>query len=136
MKLSDYTWAFGQFIDHDITITPPDTSENISIDVPAGDQWFDQDSLGTAQIPMSRTNHIDGTGENVNSPRLIPNLTTAFIDGSSFYGDNQERSDWLRTYRFGKLKSSAGGLLPFNTCLLYTSPSPRDRQKSRMPSSA
>ena len=29
-------------------------------------------------------------------------------------------------------------LLPLNeyTCLLYTSPSPRDRQKSRMPSSA
>ena len=26
--------------------------------------------------------------------------------------------------------------LPFNGCLLYTSPSPRDRQKSRMPSSA
>ena len=25
---------------------------------------------------------------------------------------------------------------PFPTCLLYTSPSPRDRQKSRMPSSA
>ena len=24
----------------------------------------------------------------------------------------------------------------FNSCLLYTSPSPRDRQKSRMPSSA
>ena len=27
------------------------------------------------------------------------------------------------------------GVLPLN-CLLYTSPSPRDRQKSRMPSSA
>ena len=26
--------------------------------------------------------------------------------------------------------------LDFGTCLLYTSPSPRDRQKSRMPSSA
>ena len=25
---------------------------------------------------------------------------------------------------------------PYDTCLLYTSPSPRDRQKSRMPSSA
>ena len=25
---------------------------------------------------------------------------------------------------------------PFSSCLLYTSPSPRDRQKSRMPSSA
>ena len=27
-------------------------------------------------------------------------------------------------------------LLYFDSCLLYTSPSPRDRQKSRMPSSA
>ena len=25
---------------------------------------------------------------------------------------------------------------PYSNCLLYTSPSPRDRQKSRMPSSA
>ena len=30
----------------------------------------------------------------------------------------------------------AGLLAIFNICLLYTSPSPRDRQKSRMPSSA
>ena len=29
-----------------------------------------------------------------------------------------------------------GGTLDYATCLLYTSPSPRDRQKSRMPSSA
>ena len=28
------------------------------------------------------------------------------------------------------------GVIIINTCLLYTSPSPRDRQKSRMPSSA
>ena len=26
--------------------------------------------------------------------------------------------------------------MPYRSCLLYTSPSPRDRQKSRMPSSA
>ena len=31
---------------------------------------------------------------------------------------------------------AAGTGNPFFTCLLYTSPSPRDRQKSRMPSSA
>ena len=30
----------------------------------------------------------------------------------------------------------AAGLQTFTVCLLYTSPSPRDRQKSRMPSSA
>ena len=34
-------------------------------------------------------------------------------------------------------KPSPPVLNPYNyTCLLYTSPSPRDRQKSRMPSSA
>ena len=33
--------------------------------------------------------------------------------------------------RFEELQAAAVG-----TCLLYTSPSPRDRQKSRMPSSA
>ena len=32
----------------------------------------------------------------------------------------------------GDLKENAG----YDACLLYTSPSPRDRQKSRMPSSA
>ena len=32
--------------------------------------------------------------------------------------------------------AQAAGVLGFKTCLLYTSPSPRDRQKSRMPSSA
>ena len=32
--------------------------------------------------------------------------------------------------------SPSQGEVPINGCLLYTSPSPRDRQKSRMPSSA
>ena len=35
-------------------------------------------------------------------------------------------------YAAFKVMKEAG----FSTCLLYTSPSPRDRQKSRMPSSA
>ena len=115
MTLSDYVWAFGQFIDHDITITPSDTTEDFSINIPSGDPWFDPDSLGQAMIPMSRTNHIDGTGNDVSNPRLIENVTTAFLDGSSFYGDNQERSQWLRTYVHGKLKTSDGNLLPYNT---------------------
>ena len=35
-----------------------------------------------------------------------------------------------------RLAAPATLALPDKTCLLYTSPSPRDRQKSRMPSSA
>ena len=37
-------------------------------------------------------------------------------------------------FRFQKVDGSIRELMC--TCLLYTSPSPRDRQKSRMPSSA
>ena len=36
----------------------------------------------------------------------------------------------------GGIFCAGGDLKMFKTCLLYTSPSPRDRQKSRMPSSA
>ena len=35
-----------------------------------------------------------------------------------------------------KSSASAGNVDHLKSCLLYTSPSPRDRQKSRMPSSA
>ena len=35
-----------------------------------------------------------------------------------------------------KIRLETSRLLLYKTCLLYTSPSPRDRQKSRMPSSA
>ena len=34
------------------------------------------------------------------------------------------------------ITQSAGTITAITVCLLYTSPSPRDRQKSRMPSSA
>ena len=40
----------------------------------------------------------------------------------------------MRLAALGKGLSSAAN--KFSGCLLYTSPSPRDRQKSRMPSSA
>ena len=38
--------------------------------------------------------------------------------------------------RFGELTTKGKNRKLFTNCLLYTSPSPRDRQKSRMPSSA
>ena len=38
--------------------------------------------------------------------------------------------------RLFNLHETTSNYPPYNLCLLYTSPSPRDRQKSRMPSSA
>ena len=48
--------------------------------------------------------------------------------GTSFFRWNKQKEEWS-----GKLTRF---LQSVNSCLLYTSPSPRDRQKSRMPSSA
>ena len=49
--------------------------------------------------------------------------TTAFPD----QGDS---------YRGASFPSSVGDIMWASACLLYTSPSPRDRTRSRMPSSA
>ena len=55
--------------------------------------------------------------------------------------DDLITEDYLLTNRFYRRDPSASSDLPDDVrqilgCLLYTSPSPRDRQKSRMPSSA
>ena len=38
--------------------------------------------------------------------------------------------------KFGKKKIATGEVKAVDACLLYTSPSPRDKRQSRMPSSA
>ena len=63
--------------------------------------------------------------------------------GNKFYIDGVQQATVSltenNTYRFDQSDSSNGSPLHplrFSTCLLYTSPSPRDRTRSRMPSSA
>ena len=54
---------------------------------------------------------------------LVPTLTAdENIRLPLLLGNNKGNEEWIQKV--------------INTCLLYTSPSPRDRQKSRMPSSA
>ena len=63
---------------------------------------------------------------------------------SSSYTPNQKQDFKISRGRFSNFLTCkrcfyldrVKGLDPPGTCLLYTSPSPRDRQKSRMPSSA
>ena len=49
---------------------------------------------------------------------------------------SQSHPSFFQNTRYAGQGPPPSGAQPPGTCLLYTSPSPRDRQKSRMPSSA
>ena len=58
-----------------------------------------------------------------------PNILFAISDDQSFPHASAYGTDWVQTPAFDSVADQG-------ICLLYTSPSPRDRTRSRMPSSA
>ena len=113
--LSAYAWAWGQFIDHDITLSPDHPDESFDIEVPPFDMYFDPSGSGTVKIPMHRSAYDPTSGTGTGNPRKYTNEITAFIDASAVYGADPQRATWLRTFSGGKLKTSTGNLLPWNT---------------------
>jgi hypothetical protein len=114
--MSDYIWTWGQFLDHDFSLTPGN-QESLPVPVPCGDPFFDPQSGGANTIAFSRAIFDPATGTNERNPRQQINLITGFIDGSNVYGSDEGRAAWLRTFNGGRLKtyqSSVGELLPFN----------------------
>lgn len=113
--LSAYAWVWGQFIDHDITLSPDNPGESADISVPPFDMYFDPAGTGTVKIPMHRSDYDPTSGTGIDNPRKYLNGITAFIDASNVYGSDPQRATWLRTFSGGKLKTSTGNLLPWNT---------------------
>ncbi len=100
-----FTW--GQFLDHDITLTPEGHTEYEPVTLPNNEPLF------TEEMPFLRSEAMPGTGED--NPRQQINLITSWVDASNVYGSEVSRAAWLRTFQDGKLKTSAGNLLPYNT---------------------
>jgi peroxidase len=114
--MSAFVYAWGQFLDHDLDQTTAATpTQSLPIAVPTGDLWFDPQGTGTQTIPLSRSQFDGATGTGLGNPRQQLNSITAFIDGSQVYGSDAARAMELRTLVGGRLKTSAGDLLPFNT---------------------
>jgi hypothetical protein len=111
-NLSDMLWQWGQFIDHDITLSEGGEAEMFNIAVPTGDAHFDPLGNGTAEIEFTRSAFADGTG--VDSARQQVNAITAFIDGSMVYGSDDDHAASLRSFVGGQLRTSDGDLLPID----------------------
>jgi hypothetical protein len=110
-NLSDILWLWGQFIDHDLDLTEAaEPAEAFHIPVPSGDPFFDPLGTGTAEIALNRSAFV----VDANGVRQQINQITAFLDGSVIYGSDENRAAALRTGVGGKLRTSAGDLLPFN----------------------
>jgi len=117
---SDWVWQWGQFVDHDLDLTGgASPTEPFDIPVPVGDPFFDPFNTGTQVIVLGRSFYkYDGGGM-----RQQMNQITAFIDASNVYGSDVDRAAELRTFWHGRLETSSGGLLPFNTAGFPNAPS-------------
>jgi hypothetical protein len=113
--VSDFVWQWGQFLDHDIDLTPEaDPMVSFDIPVPLGDLFFDPNNEGDKYIVLNRSAH--NYGDTRRYPREQLNVITAYIDASNVYGSDGKRAEALRTFEEGKLKTTSGGqFLPFNT---------------------
>jgi len=132
--LTQFAWQWGQFLDHDITLISEerdalDLSLDIDIYVPCNDPEFDQQKTCDADIfiELFRTLQVDGTGTDINNPRLQTNEITSFIDGSMIYGSDDERGNVLRSGNDGKLDVTEDNFLPRNSGGIHNEPNDEER---------
>jgi len=109
--LSDFNWAFGQFMCHDIDYIKYNHDEQLEISVPESDNFFSSEST----LSYFRKSFDPSTGNAQQGARQYQNHATTYLDGSSIYGSDEERAAWLRTFEGGKLKTSDGDYMPWNT---------------------
>ena len=98
--VSGWGYVFGQFVDHDLDLTPGDGVNDISVQVPNGDPWLPDGTM----IPMTRAVYNQSTG-------YATNTVAGWMDGSQVYGSDEATAANLRLAD-GHMKTSDGDYLP------------------------
>jgi hypothetical protein len=112
-SLSDFGYVWGQFIDHDMDLTP-DGGASFPITVASGDP------IGPDALPFTRSQYDPTTGTSTSNPRQQVNDVTSYLDLSQVYGSTQAVADALRTHVGGQLKTSPGNMLPYDNSTYFT----------------
>jgi hypothetical protein len=120
-RLSDYSYAWGQFIDHDMDLTLDNSGQ--PFDIPHDGRTFTlpdgthvTDPIGTE--PFTRSQFDPNTG--TSNPRQQVNAVTSYLDLSQVYGSTDFIASALRTHSGGLLKTSPGDFLPLNNTTYFT----------------
>ena len=117
-----------------MTTTPPKTSaitpniQNETIDRVTFDEIRDSNGhlVGNNSVTFDKTLNFKGTADATKELSIRDDEAGPITDVTS-----DDYGDWTKEVTLQGFQRYS-----LYACLLYTSPSPRDRQKSRMPSSA
>jgi hypothetical protein len=111
-SLSDFGYAWGQFIDHDMDLTPGNPNETLQILADPNDP----SQMGNQTFARSVYDPATGT----TNPRQQINAVTSYLDLSNVYGSNTTVANALRTFQGGQLKTSPGNMLPYDNTTYFT----------------
>ena len=110
-EMTDWVFQWGQFVDHDLDLTV----------LAAPDREFPHRHAArdpifhTPTMDFQRSKYDPTTGTGLGNPRQQINEVTSYLDASMVYGSDAGRATTLRDAHGGRLKTSAGNLMPLNT---------------------
>src|SRR5581483_4806579 len=114
-SLSDFGYAWGQFLDHDMDLTTTNSGELLSILADPNDPSH----MGSQTF--ERSTYDLTTGTSTSNPRQQVHSVTSFLHLSQVYGSSTAIADALRTHVGGLLKTSPGNMLPYDNSTYFTS---------------
>lgn len=112
---------FGEFLDHNVVGTLISKDDHFDIKLPPHDPLTA--NFSTGYLRMTRAERTRVYGEGPGRPERATNSISSALDLTTVYGPSVQRLRLLRTFTGGRLKTSAGGFMPFNGPELENEPS-------------